>query len=157
MFVKRIVFEDFVNYKKTSMFIGFPKCTFKCEKDCGKRVCQNGPLANSPSIWVDDKSIIRRYIDNPMTKAIVCGGLEPLDTKDELLTFIKKVRDVCDDDIVIYTGYREDEVTGFISAVSGFKNIIIKFGRFVPDEESHYDGVLGVNLASNNQYAKKIS
>lgn len=157
MFVKRIVFEDFVNYKKTSMFIGFPKCTFKCEKDCGKRVCQNSPLANSPSIWVDDKSIIRRYIDNPMTKAIVCGGLEPLDTKDELLTFIKKVRNVCDDDIVIYTGYREDEITDFIGAVSEFKNIIIKFGRFVPDEESHYDEVLGVNLASNNQYAKKVS
>lgn len=157
MFVKRIVFEDFVNYKKTSMFIGFPKCTFKCEKDCGKRICQNSPLANSPSIWVNDESIIDRYIKNPMTKAIVCGGLEPLDTKEELLTFIGKVRERCDDDIVIYTGYREDEVSDFIKAVSQFKNIIIKFGRFVPDKQSHYDDILGVSLASSNQYAKKIS
>ena len=38
-----------------------------------------------------------------------------------------------------------------------FRNIIVKFGRFIPDQESHYDEVLGVNLASNNQYAKKLS
>ena len=38
-----------------------------------------------------------------------------------------------------------------------FKNIIIKFGRYIPNQQAHYDDILGVNLASNNQYAIKIS
>jgi hypothetical protein len=38
-----------------------------------------------------------------------------------------------------------------------FKNIIIKFGRFVPNQEKHYDEVLGIELASPNQYARRIS
>ena len=32
-------------------------------------------------------------------------------------------------------------------------NIIIKFGRFIPDQKSTFDSVLGVELASQNQYA----
>ena len=36
-------------------------------------------------------------------------------------------------------------------------NIIIKFGRFVPMQQPHFDPILGVNLASDNQYAKQIS
>ena len=49
MIVKNILDEDFVNYKKPSMLIAFPSCSFKCERDCGKRVCQNSTLAVSPS------------------------------------------------------------------------------------------------------------
>jgi len=37
------------------------------------------------------------------------------------------------------------------------KNIIIKYGRFIPDKEKHYDEVLGIYLASDNQYAERIS
>ena len=36
------------------------------------------------------------------------------------------------------------------------KNIIIKFGRFIPNRPSRYDEVLGVELASDNQFAKRI-
>ena len=38
-----------------------------------------------------------------------------------------------------------------------YDNIIIKFGRFIPNQEKHYDEVLGVELASPNQYARRIS
>ena len=38
-----------------------------------------------------------------------------------------------------------------------FPNVIIKFGRYVPNKESHYDEILGINLVSDNQYAEKIS
>jgi hypothetical protein len=38
-----------------------------------------------------------------------------------------------------------------------FKNIIIKFGRFVPNKPHHIDEVLGIELASDNQYAKRIN
>ena len=61
------------------------------------------------------------------------------------------------DDIVIYTGYTEEEIKEQVGLLSKYTNIIIKFGRFVPDQESHYDDVLGIKLASPNQYARKIS
>jgi len=34
-------------------------------------------------------------------------------------------------------------------------NIIVKFGRYRPNQEKHYDKILGVFLASDNQYAKE--
>ena len=33
--------------------------------------------------------------------------------------------------------------------------VVVKYGRFVPDCQPHYDEVLGVNLSSDNQYAKR--
>ena len=33
MIIKQLIDEDFVNYKVPSMFIAFPRCTFKCEKE----------------------------------------------------------------------------------------------------------------------------
>lgn len=64
----------------------------------------------------------------------------------------------CDDDFVIYTGYTEDELEQTILwNFKKFKNIIFKFGRFIINEPHHYDEVLGVELASPNQYAKRIS
>ena len=41
--------------------------------------------------------------------------------------------------------------------VKNANNIIIKFGRFIPNQQSHYDAVLGIKLASSNQYAERIS
>ena len=37
MKVKNIVWEDFCNYKKASLFILTPYCSFKCEQDCGEK------------------------------------------------------------------------------------------------------------------------
>ena len=34
--------------------------------------------------------------------------------------------------------------------------IIVKFGRFRPNQEKHFDEVLGIYLASNNQYGKEF-
>jgi hypothetical protein len=38
-----------------------------------------------------------------------------------------------------------------------YKNIYVKFGRYLVGQEPHYDEVLGVTLASDNQYGKKVS
>ena len=46
MIVKGIIDEDFINYKKPSMVIEFPYCSFKCDKECGQPVCQNSSLIN---------------------------------------------------------------------------------------------------------------
>ena len=172
MILKQLLDEDFVNYKKPSMFIGFPFCTFKCEKECGEHCCQNSALAQASNIEIDSTNIVNRYLHNPITSALTIGGLEPFDTFNELLKLIELFRERTSDDIVIYTGYTEEELeNGYCfygnynsntrrdayKILKQYPNIIIKFGRFIPNQEPHYDEVLGVKLASNNQYARRIS
>jgi hypothetical protein len=157
MNIVQLIDEDFVNYKKASMVIGFPKCTFKCDKECGQKVCQNSELANSKTIDISIEKLVNRYIENEITNSVVLQGLEPFDSFDDLLDFIDVFRNHTNDDIVIYTGYNEDEIEEKIKYLQEYKNIIVKFGRFIPDKESKYDELLGINLASPNQYAKQIS
>ena len=157
MIIKGIRDEDFCQYKETSFFIAFPTCTFKCEKESSKLCCQNSSLYKDPPIEVTIDSLVNRYLQNPITSAIVLGGLEPFDSFQDLFDLIECFRTKTDDTIVIYTGYKEEEIEGYISAISKFKNIIVKFGRFIPNSQSKFDEVLGVELASPNQYAKKIS
>ena len=158
MKIKGIRDEDFTQYKKPSMFIIFPYCNFKCDKESGRKICQNSHLATSKSIEVTEFSIVDRYLKNPITQAIVIGGLEPFDSWIELKRLVSLFRTETQDDIVIYTGYEKKEVeNNMLKYLRAYRNIIIKFGRFVPDQKSHYDEVLGVNLASPNQYAERIS
>ena len=157
MVIKGVTTEDFSNYKKPSMFIAFPRCDFKCDRECGVQVCQNGTLVKAPDIDIDVNIIVKKYLDNPITKAVVCGGLEPFDSWSDLLLFIEKFREKSQDDIVIYTGYYKEEIADKINILKQFSNIIIKTGRYIPGCEKHYDEVLGVCLASNNQQAERIS
>lgn len=149
--IKNIVEEDLVNYKLPSMFIGFPKCSFKCGKD----VCQNYRLEASKGIEVDIEEIIRLYLSNPITEAIVCGGLEPFDTFDDLMSLCQEFRKVSNDPIVIYTGFTENEVEKQVLMLTRLKPLVIKFGRYLPGKTASYNSILGVNLASDNQYAKE--
>ena len=158
MLIKQLLDEDFVNYKKPSMFIGFPTCTWKCEKDCGQIMCQNKELALSPSIEINTKTIVDRFNNNAITQAIVMGGLEPMDSWIDLCDLIGDFRQTTDADIVIYTGYEFNEIKDKILLLKqSFANIIVKLGRFVPNQTPHYDEILGVKLASDNQYAKVVS
>ena len=156
MIIKQLIDEDFVNYHKPSMFIGFPSCTWKCEKECGERVCQNSSLAISPDKNVDVKTIVDRYINNPITSAIVCGGLEPFDSWQDLQQLITYLRVLTQDDIVIYTGYKENEIQDKLEWLKLYSPIVIKIGRYIPNQNPHYDDVLGVKLASDNQYGLAI-
>lgn len=157
MRIKGIIDEDFVNYKKPSMFINTSSCNFKCDKECGKPVCQNSELAKAPTIEIDDEEIIQRYITNPITEAIIFGGLEPFDDFNDLFAFIADFRDYSKDDIIIYTGYYPEEVPSYLEILSNnYNNIIIKFGRFIPDKPHKYDKLLGVELASDNQFTKRL-
>lgn len=156
MKIKFLVDEDIANYKKCSMFIGASSCTFKCMKECKRAICQNSSLASAPIIHISIDEIIDRYLDNLLTSAVVIGGLEPFDQWEELQSFIVNFRYRSPDDIVIYTGYTEEELKDKTEWLKLYGPIIVKFGRFVPDQEPHYDEVLGVNLTSNNQYAKEF-
>lgn len=168
MIIKGIIDEDFVNYKKPSMFIAFNSCTWKC----GRADCQNSALALAEDIEINKEEICKRYISNPITEAFVFGGLEPFDQLMDLISLIDCIRNKfkIKDDIVIYTGYTESELSmGYIGKdpkvnkqnyhflISNYDNIIIKFGRFLPNQGYHFDKVLGVKLASNNQYAMEFN
>ena len=162
MKLKALVDEDFVNYKKPSMFIGTAQCDWKCCTEQGMDIsmCQNSALAKAKTIDVPTDEIVRRYINNPITQAIVIGGLEPFNDFDDLYEFILKFREESKDDVVIYTGYTKEEVHknrqwSQILALRD-ENIIIKYGRYLPNQEPHYDEVLSVYLASDNQYAERI-
>ena len=154
MKIKQIVDEDFVNYRLPSMYIIMPECDFKCDRECGRTVCQNSRVAKMDTIEMDTVKIIERYDANPITHAIVFSGLEPFDTPESLWNFLMVFRYNHADTIVIYTGYTKEEVEEKFPWVFLYENVVIKYGRFIPDQESHYDPILGVNLASPNQYAE---
>lgn len=153
MKIKGLISEDLVNYKKPSMTIIFPYCTFKC----GEGYCQNSELAKAPIIEMNVNNLVDRYINNPITEAIVMQGLEPFDSWNDLKSFVHELREYCNDDIVIYTGYDKNEIIEKINELSKYTNIIVKFGRYIPNQEKHFDNLLGVYLASNNQYAERIN
>lgn len=156
MKLKGIIDEDFVNYKKPSMFLAFPRCSFKCDKECERQVCQNSALANEKNIEITLDKIINRYMTNPITKALVCGGLEPFDSWDDLQCLILNFRYYTNDDIVIYTGYYKEEIDKEkIDWLKLYSPIIIKYGRFIPNNEEYFNNDLGVKLASKNQYTEK--
>ena len=159
MIVKEIRDEDFTSYKKPSMVIGFPSCTFKCERECGQKMCQNSSLSTAPSIEIGVDALANRYLNNPITRAVICAGLEPMDTFEDLWKFIFHLRiKGCNDDVVIYTGYYKSEIPKeYLQRLSIVPNIIIKWGRFIPNQQPHYDEILGIKLASDNQYAEVIS
>ena len=148
-----LIQEDFTNYKKPSLFLGFPKCSGKCNILNNKIVCQNEALRKAEKIEISTDEIIELYIKNNITKALVCGGLEPFDTPEDLLEIIQAFRKVSQDDIVIYTGFTENEIKNSLvyPQLLQYSNIIVKYGK------PHLDKTLGVNLASNNQYARPIS
>lgn len=159
MIIKGLIDEDFINYKVASMVIEFPYCDFKCDRENCNHICQNEYLIKEPDISISYDKIVERYLANPITKAVIFQGLEPIDSPSDVLNLIATFRQQyhCNDDIVIYTGYKEEEIRDFINQLKQYNNIIIKFGRFRPYLDSHYDPVLKIHLASYNQYAKKIS
>ena len=71
MKIKNIIEEDFVNYFKSSMFILFNKCSFKCDKEAGCSICQNSQIIKEPDIEISKIEIVSRYVKNPITKAVV--------------------------------------------------------------------------------------
>lgn len=160
MRVKAIIQEDFINYKLPSMFISTCFCDWKCciERNLDIGVCQNAPLVQADTKDIDNQTIYFQYATNPITKAVVIGGLEPMiqiNEVEELIKLFRKNGENCP--FVIYTGYYPNEIPKPLETLKHYQNIIIKFGRFIPNDQSRYDEVLGVTLASSNQYAEVIS
>lgn len=159
MRIKSLVDEDFVNYKKPVMLIGTCFCNGKCCIEAGipLSICQNDATRRAPIKDVPNAVLIDRYLRNPITQGICFGGLEPMEQFDELIAFIKEFRNKCQDDVVIYTGYKEEEIEKEIASLRSLGNVVLKLGRYIPDRAPRFDEVLGIRLASDNQYGKKLS
>ena len=151
---------DFINYKKAAFNISAGiSCTFKCCKE-NPSICHNNPLCKQSPIEYSISKIIDRYKKQKISKSFVVQGLEPLDNLKQVLWLIDGIRRAgIEDEVILWTGYTEKECFDLIFLIKkmGWVNIIIKFGRYIPNAPSRYDPVLGVTLASDNQYAKKIS
>lgn len=141
------------------MFLGTTSCDWKCckESNIPCSICQNYPWSNNPVKEFNNEDIINMYLKDGLEESIVFGGLEPILQFQEVISFIDEFRKVSEDDIVIYTGYYKEEIEKEIEGLKKYKNIIIKFGRYIPNRNNRYDEILGVTLASDNQYAEKIS
>lgn len=159
MKLKGIIDCDFTNYKEPVLTLEFPHCDFKCDKLNNCQVCQNCNLALEPDIEISFEKIWKLYKQNPLTKGFCFQGLEPFDSEMELYSFIDFIRSgkSCDDLIIIYTGYNSEELKQQVNILKNYSNIIIKWGRFILNNQPHFDETLGVNLASDNQYAERIS
>ena len=160
MIVKLVKQDDFVQYKKPCVVVCFPNCTWKCCTEAGipTSVCQNQEMCELKDIDVTPEDVYNLYKESLFAESICCSGLEPMLQFDDVLSLLKYFREHdCDADFVIYTGYYRNEIEDKIQELAKYKNVIVKFGRYVPNQEKHYDEVLGVWLASDNQYAERIS
>ena len=173
MRIKAIKPDDFTNYKDpegwSSLFIGMGTCDWKCCIAAGIPVetCQNSKLAQAPIVELKAMDLLKRYVRE--SGSVVVGGLEPFNDMESLKELATAYRDFVSylnsetelDKLVIYTGYNPDEVINRVeeiyNIVKGKLTLIVKFGRFVPGHKPHIDKVLGVDLASDNQYARVIT
>lgn len=152
MKLKQIVDEVFGDYKECGMLLIFPTCTWKCEG------CQNKHLELLPTKNFPDHEILERYKSNPLSRCIIFGGLEPLDSSYEIVRFILYLMLSGEKPLlVIYTGYDFLELNDILhtsalgSLFNDYGNIILKYGRYKQDGKPYFNKVLGVNLASGNQ------
>ena len=160
MRIKGIEIEDFVNYKDPSLFIASCFCDFKCckEQNLDLKVCQNSSLHEAETKEISNEDIYKYFASNFITRAVVVGGMEPfLQFKEvyELIRFFRSKKENCP--FVIYTGYYPPEIENKLQRLKYYNNIIVKFGRYIPNRPSRFDLILGVTLASDNQYAEVIS
>ena len=152
MRLKQIIDESFGDYKLCSMLLIADKCTWKCEG------CQNKHLSQLPSQIFPDEEILERFRNNPLTEAIVIGGLEPFEQLQELVIFIgEAIKSDFKVPIIIYTGFEIDDFdlywSGFEPAAKIYKGpVIVKFGKYIADKPSYFNEDLGVSLISDNQY-----
>lgn len=163
MILLDIIEYDIVNYKDPAMFLIFSTCNgFKCEKE-NNEDCPNRSLSNMDKVLVSAESVFRRYSSQELTRAIVCGGLEPFDTPEDLIELITTLQNNnFSDTLVIYTGYNKDETEVDSILLTLYKqkpcfDFVIKYGRYLKKQNrSTYSDELGINLASSNQFAIKF-
>lgn len=159
--------DNITDYKKTSLFLVFPYCSGKCGEEC-----QNKHLRKLSAKEIYNDNIIQLYKNLSTHEAVVCGGLEPWDSFDELLTLVTDFAKATKDkkvDFVIYTGYdvlteKKEEFQKLCNVweenidLSSISELIIKQGRYdISKKEPWFSYTLGVELATSNQSVIEIN
>lgn len=132
-------------------------CEWKC-KECINKKHKDEYVISFPTIG----EIIEQYQRNILASTIIFAGLEPLDSIPNLTLIIDHFRQVTNDTIIIYTGYEIDEMTSnsdglwLFHELKSYGNILIKFGRYIKDRPKVFNEILGIDLASDNQWVLKL-
>lgn len=154
MHLKGIVDESFAEYKEASMLLITPSCDWKC-RGCNSRHLSQLETKNFP-----DEEILKRFVENSNTTAIVIAGLEPMDNVSELWNFLFSARKFFDQGtrplIIIYTGYDLEELkkhywSWLEAGIKQYGNVILKCGRYKADRKPYFSTVLGITLPGRNQ------
>lgn len=146
--------EVFQDYKKSALLLSTCYCDWKCCIEAGvdKSVCQNQKIAQQREVTLPFESVLKK-VNQSFTDAVIFGGLEPFMQADEVIQCIEYLRQHgVKKDIVIYTGYYVEEIDAETLAYLVLNGVILKCGRFIPNRKSKFDAVLGITLASDNQY-----
>lgn len=146
--------EVFQDYKKSALLFSTCYCDWKCCHEAGVDIdiCQNQKIAQQREVILPFESVLRK-VNQSFTDAVIFGGLEPLLQPDEVLQCINYLR--CHEvtkDILVYTGYYMEEIDEETLMYLTVCDVILKCGRYIPDRKPKFDAVLGITLASDNQY-----
>jgi len=155
MKLKNIIREDYLNYKKCSLYLAFSQCKLYCED------CFNFGLRDQENIIISAKTIIDWHSSNLFEEAIICSGLNPFDSFEDLEELVRECyKENYSCDLIIFTGYEKKDIEDKIYTLTKIKHsdqkIIIKYGRYDKYQvESIYDDNLGIYLPLN-QYSEVI-
>ena len=155
--VKDVV-EVFQDYKKSALLFSCCFCDWKCCKEAGIpiSVCQNQSICSQRTITLSFESVLR-MVNNSITDAIIFGGLEPFEQIDEVVRCIEYLRfNFVSKPVIIYTGFYPEEINENTLDRLSLSHVILKCGRYIPNLPPVYDEVLGITLASNNQYGVQL-
>jgi hypothetical protein len=150
----KTVFND---YKKVGLYVPTSCCTFKCVTEAKEKgiefiECQNHALLGCNKINMSAKDIYNMVQEDVFVEAVILSGLDPLDSFEETIEFIDEFRKLSDMEIVIFTGYKEEEISNKMSLLSKYNGITMKVGRYDPTIPPRYDPIGEVTLATGNQY-----
>lgn len=152
------VVEVFQDYKKSALLLCCVSCDWKCCREAGisNEVCQNHRIASQREVTIPFDSVLNK-VSRSFTDAIIFGGLEPLLQIEEVCGLIEYLREHnVKKDILIYTGYYLEEIDKSVIERLKKHHVIFKCGRYIPNRPQKFDKILGITLASDNQYGVQL-
>lgn len=152
------VVEVFQDYKKSALLLCCISCDWKCciEAGISNDVCQNHNIAKQGEARLPFDVILNR-VNSSLTDAIIFGGLEPLLQTKEVCGLIEYLRECgVKKDILVYTGYYLEEIDSGVLERLKKCHVILKCGRYIPNKPKKFDKILGITLASDNQYGVQL-
>lgn len=152
------IVEVFQDYKKSALLLCCISCDWKCCIEAGidVSVCQNHNIIKQREVYLPFDVILNK-VNLSITDSIIFGGLEPLLQSDEVCGLIEYLREQgVKKDILVYTGYYIEEIDKEV--IKRLKNchVILKCGRYIPNKPKKFDKILGITLASDNQYSVQL-